>query len=68
VEDKIILELKSVKELHSAHEAQLVTYLKATTLEVGLLINFGDRVEVKRKVLIPPTAGGSPQEIECPIS
>jgi GxxExxY protein len=51
VEDKIIVELKSVKEIHSAHEAQLVNYLKATGMEVGLLINFGDKVEIKRKVL-----------------
>jgi GxxExxY protein len=51
VEGRIILELKSVKEIHPAHEAQLVNYLKATGMEVGLLINFGERVEVKRKVL-----------------
>ena len=50
VEKKIILELKSVKELHPAHEAQLVNYLKATDLEIGLLINFGHSVELKRKV------------------
>jgi GxxExxY protein len=68
VEDKIILELKSVKEFHPAHEAQLVNYLKATGLEVGLLINFGERVEIKRKVLSPPPADGSPQEIGCLIS
>jgi len=59
VEDKIILELKSVKELHPAHEAQLTNYLKATGLEVGLLINFGERVEIKRKVLTPLSADGS---------
>ena len=51
VEDKIILELKSVKEIHPAHEAQLINYLKATGIEVGLLINFGERVDIKRKVL-----------------
>lgn len=51
VEDKVILELKSVKEIHPAHEAQLVNYLKATGMEVGLLINFGDKVQVKRKVM-----------------
>ena len=54
VEDKIILELKSVKDLHPAHEAQLINYLKATGTEVGLLINFAERVEVKRKVFTPP--------------
>jgi len=51
VEDKVIIELKSVKDLHPAHEAQLVNYLKATGLEVGLLINFAESVKIKRKVL-----------------
>ena len=51
VENKVILELKAVKDLHSAHEAQLVNYLKATDMEVGLLINFGKSVEIRRKVL-----------------
>jgi GxxExxY protein len=68
VEDRIILELKSVKDLHPAHEAQLVNYLKATNLEVGLLINFGERVSIKRKILTPHPAAGSYQEIGCPIS
>ena len=53
VENKVILELKSVKGLHPAHEAQLINYLKATGIEVGLLINFGQTVEIKRKVLTP---------------
>ena len=51
VEDKVILELKSVKELHPAHSAQLINYLKATGLEIGLLINFGEKVGVKRRIL-----------------
>lgn len=51
VEDKIILELKSAKQISPVHEAQLVNYLKATAMEVGLLINFGDKAEIKRKVL-----------------
>ncbi len=51
VDEKIILELKAVKELSPAHETQLVNYLKATGVEVGLLINFGHSVKVKRKVL-----------------
>ena len=51
VEDKVILELKAVKDLHPAHEAQLVNYLKATGIEIGLLINFGESVVVKRKIL-----------------
>ncbi len=50
VEDRIIIELKSVKNLDKKYEVQLVNYLKATGKEVGLLINFGESVEVKRKV------------------
>ena len=54
VEEKVILELKSVREIHPAHEAQLINYLKATSIEVGLLMNFGEKVEIKRKVLDQP--------------
>ena len=54
VEKTVILELKSVKELHPAHSAQLVNYLKATGIEIGLLINFGESVEIKRKVFTLP--------------
>jgi len=51
VEDTVILELKSVRHLASAHEMQLVNYLVATGKPVGLLLNFGEhKVEVKRKV------------------
>lgn len=52
VEGKIILELKAVNHLVKAHEVQLVNYLKATKLEVGLLINFGDQIAIKRRVLL----------------
>ncbi|MEA3431216.1 MAG: GxxExxY protein [candidate division WOR-3 bacterium] len=50
VEDKVIVEIKSVSKLEQVHEVQLVNYLKATEKEVGLLINFGKSVEVKRKI------------------
>ena len=51
VEDTIILELKSVKQIIQAHEVQMVNYLVATGKEVGLILNFGEKkVEVKRKV------------------
>ena len=52
VEDKIILELKSIDHLSKIHEVQLVNYLKATDKEVGILLNFGkQKLEFKRKVL-----------------
>ena len=51
VNDEIIIELKSVKQIIKAHEVQLVNYLVATGKSVGLLINFGERkVEIKRKI------------------
>ena len=50
VENKIILEVKAVSEISSAHEVQLVNYLKATGVQVGLLINFGRSVQAKRRV------------------
>jgi len=51
VEDRLILELKSSRSIARKHEVQLVNYLVATGMDVGLVINFGaDKVEVKRKV------------------
>ena len=49
VEDEIIVELKAVENLAKVHEVQLVNYLNATKNDTGLLINFGDKVEIKRK-------------------
>lgn len=49
VNNYIIIELKAVENLHKKHEIQLVNYLTATGVEVGLLINFGSSVEIKRK-------------------
>jgi len=49
VEDKAILELKAVKTLSAEHEAQLLNYLKATEIEIGLLFNFGPKPEIRRK-------------------
>ena len=49
VADCIIVELKAVKILLAEHEAQLLNYLKATSYEVGLLLNFGPKPEVKRR-------------------
>ncbi|MCF6312475.1 MAG: GxxExxY protein [Verrucomicrobiales bacterium] len=51
--DKIILELKAVKDISDQHRAQIINYLKATGMELGLLINFGShpQVEIERFVL-----------------
>ena len=50
VEQKVILELKAADGLCAEHEAQLTNYLKATDIEVGLLLNFGKEPQFKRKV------------------
>ncbi len=50
VEEKIVVEIKAVSRLESVHEVQLVNYLKATGIKIGLLINFGQSVDVKRRV------------------
>jgi GxxExxY protein len=50
VDQKVILELKAAKSISEEHECQLVNYLKATNIEVGLLLNFGTKPEFRRKV------------------
>src|SRR5512139_234701 len=50
VDNKVIVEIKAARQLSAEHEAQLLNYLKATDIEVGLLLNFGTRPEVKRKI------------------
>lgn len=51
--DQIILELKAVKAIAPEHKAQVINYLKATNLKLGLLINFGShpKVQIERFVL-----------------
>ena len=51
--DKIILELKAVKELDDSHRSQIYNYLKATGFKLGFLLNFGkyDGIQIERKVL-----------------
>jgi GxxExxY protein len=51
VEDKLLLELKALAALCSSHDAQVMNYLKATNLSVGLLLNFGrPKLGIKRIV------------------
>ncbi len=52
VEDKVIVELKAVQNLEKGHEAQLLNYLKAIGIKVGLLVNMKyPKAEIKRTVL-----------------
>ena len=50
VNDTIILELKACETLINEHELQVINYLKATDIEVALLLNFGKIPQVKRKI------------------
>jgi len=51
VNNCVIIELKALENLCEAHEAQLVNYLKATEIEVGVLLNFGKEPQLKRRIL-----------------
>lgn len=50
IDKKIIVEIKTTKSLCQENEYQLINYLKATGIEVGLLLNFGEKAEFKRKI------------------
>ena len=50
VEDIFICELKANESLSEENESQLINYLKATEIEAGLLLNFGKRPEIRRKI------------------
>lgn len=50
INNLVLIEMKAVERLVGAHEAQLLNYLKATELEVGLLLNFGLEAEFRRKI------------------
>ena len=50
IDNKVIVEIKASRTLAPENEAQLLNYLKATDIEVGLLLNFGPNPEIKRKV------------------
>ncbi|MEP7324517.1 MAG: GxxExxY protein [Gemmatimonadota bacterium] len=51
VNGQVVVELKAVRTLTPGHEAQLLNLLKATRIEVGLLLNFGPRAEFKRMIM-----------------
>ena len=50
VDNKVIVELKASEAICEEHEAQLINYLKATSAEVGILLNFGKKAEFRRKI------------------
>ena len=65
VEELVILEMKATRTLEPSHEAQLLNSLKATTIEVGFVLNFGPRPQFKRMAFSnarksPPLSDASP--------
>ena len=50
INDVVLLELKASQRINDDHAAQLLNYLKATSIEVGLLLNFGPKAEFRRKI------------------
>jgi GxxExxY protein len=50
IENSLIIELKAAENIIEEHECQLINYLKATEIEVGLLFNFGKKPEIRRKI------------------
>ncbi len=69
VEQLVILELKAMENLAPEHETQLVNYLKASSVDVGLLLNFGPKPQFRRKIfetarlkLTPPTTADIPTD------
>jgi len=50
VNQLVILELKAVETIAPEHEAQVLNYLKATEIEIGLILNFGPQPQVRRKI------------------
>lgn len=52
VEDKIVVELKAIKQLGNAERAQLLSYLKASGIKVGLLINFGQASLIHERMVL----------------
>ena len=54
VDDCVLVELKAARTLDSSHEAQLLNYLRATEIEVGLLLNFGLKPQFKRLIFDNP--------------
>ena len=52
INDIVVVELKASKSLLEEHECQLINYLKATEIELGLLMNFGKEADYKRKIFM----------------
>jgi len=59
IEGKVVVEVKAIRELSGSDGKQLLNYLRATDKDVGLLLNFGKKAEVKRKIFESARGGES---------
>lgn len=66
VEGAVILELKSAHQLAPEHEAQLLNYLRASSVDVGLLLNFGPKPQFRRKVYDTARRRSAPAAADMP--
>lgn len=59
INDTVVVELKAGEAIHPRHEVQLINYLKATEIEIGLVINFGEKLSFRRKIFSNAKKRGS---------
>ena len=64
VEGKVIVEVKTAERLAPVHEVQVVNYLRASNIPVGLLLNYGPQPVFRRLVLAPDRQGDSPHRVD----
>jgi GxxExxY protein len=62
VDNRVILELKAAETIVDGHKAQLLNYLKATDIEVGLILNFGPKPTFERKVFTQKNKKRNPRK------
>jgi GxxExxY protein len=67
VNDCVIVEIKAVTALAEEHEAQLINYLNATPIELGLLVNFGPKPDFKRRIVSNHTKKHIPDPSRRPL-
>lgn len=66
IDERVIVEVKAVDQLGAVHEAQLLNYLRASGLDIGLLLNFGPKATCRR--LVNPRANQSPSMVVQPAA
>jgi GxxExxY protein len=67
IEGRLLVEIKAASAIIAAHHAQVINYLRASSLPLGLIMNFGPKPMVKRLVHTQRSSGGKAIEREIPI-